>query len=94
MKISWVAILGVIAGGGLGVIAQALASFYGSGSKEAQLILNIAAIIAAVAGFVVQIMQPSAKIVQNAPVVDQSGQQVATNVSTTSTLPIKAQYQP
>jgi hypothetical protein len=88
MKINWIAVLTLIASGGLAVVAQAFAAAL---PAYAPTIMNIVAIVAATASFLLQIAQPSAKIVQDAPVLSRtSGAQIATNVSTTSTLPISA----
>lgn len=87
MKLNWFALAGFIAGGGLGVIAQALANAL---PHQATLIMNIVAIVVALAAAVVQFTQPAAKIVQDAPVVAPSGGTVGINVSTSSTVPINA----
>ena len=83
MKINWPAILTLIASGGLGAVAQALASTL---PHAATTIMNVTAIVGALAALMVQSQQPAAKIVADAPVVDQGGNQIATNISSTSEL--------
>lgn len=88
MKISWVAVIGLIASGGLTSVVQALGNAL---PNEAKIIANIAAVVVAIAAVLYQLLQPAAKVVQDAPVVSATtGEQVGTNVSTSSTAPIVA----
>lgn len=83
MKINWLAILGLIASGGLAGVVQALGTAL---PHEATVIANVAAIVVAIAAVILQAVQPAASIVSNAPVVNDAGEQVATNVSSTTQL--------
>lgn len=87
MKFSWVALLTLIAGGGLTALGTALGQLL---PKQATIIMGVVGILGVVAGIILQAAQPAAKVVQDAPVVDNSGATVGTNVSTTSTEPISA----
>lgn len=90
MKISWLAVVSIVASGGLVGIAQALGAVL---PHQATLIMNLAAIAAAIAAFILQASQPAAKILADAPVVTHAGDPAGVNVSTTSTLPIAAPSQ-
>jgi hypothetical protein len=87
MKFSWVALLTLIAGGGLTALGTALGQIL---PKYATIIMGVVGIIGIVAGIILQASQPAAKIVADAPVVNSAGAQVATNISSTSTLLPKA----
>lgn len=83
MKISWIAVVGLIASGGLTSVVQALGNAL---PNEAKVIANISAVVVAIAAVLYQLLQPAASIVADAPVVAPSGEQVGTNISSTSTV--------
>lgn len=88
MKFSWVALLTLIAGGGLTALGTALGQVL---PKYATVIMGVIGILAVVAGIILQAAQPAAKIVADAPVVNPvTGNQVGVNISNTSTIPIAA----
>lgn len=94
-KPPWVLVATIVAGGGLSAIGQAFSAALPQG---APLIANIVAIIVAAAGLVVTYYQavnaPAKALIGNPngsiPVVDATGQHLATVVTTTSTEPIVA----
>lgn len=87
MKISLPALLALIAGGGLAALAPALSALFPAQQGLFNAIFAGTGILAVVAGIIVQAIQPAAKIVADAPVVSPTtGAQVATNISSSSSL--------
>lgn len=80
--IKWGKLLAFIASGGL------TAGFAATGDPH---LIAAGVILAALAGAATQLVpNPATSVAQDAPVVNQSGQTVGLNVSTTSTAPISA----
>lgn len=89
MKLDWVAVLSFLTGSVFLGLAGTIASLFPN-PATGKIIIAVAGAIAQVAGVIKQATQPTVKIAQDAAVVSASGQQVGTNVSTTSTAPIMA----
>ena len=91
----WIFLCSLIASGGLAGITQAIGQTWPAHSAA---IANVASIAVALAGFIVRLYaNPTDKtptsIAEGAPVLSSSGEVLGTNVSTTSTIPIKAPTQ-
>lgn len=90
MKLSIPALVAKIAGGALAGLAPILGTLFPNQQVVFTAIFGTTGLLVLVAGLIVQSLQPAASIVQDAPVVNTAGVSVGTNVSTTSTDPIKA----
>lgn len=77
--LNWTAGISYVAGGGLS------AAFALGGPKWTGVGMALVAV-----GGLIQRIVPAQKIIADAPIVDHTGEQIATNVTTNSTLPIKA----
>ena len=90
MKINWAALVGLIAGGALVPLGPILGALF---PKEATLLTTIfggTGFVVFIAGLIVQVLQPSAKVTSDAVAVDSQGNVTGTNVTTTTTAPIAA----
>jgi hypothetical protein len=87
MKLSPIAIIGLIAGGVLVALVPTLQAIFPNQSVLIGTVLGPSGLLVVLAGILKQFLQPAASIVADAPVVESDGTPTgATNISSSSTL--------